>query len=97
MKYKNIYFLFGFNKQSKKSKNPSFGLNFGLNDPKMGPKWAKMAKFGKQNYLTKIALVYLCLCQNFRQIEEPKFWTEFWPKWPKWAQNGKIWQNKLFH
>ena len=29
-----------------------------------------MAKFGKINYFTKIALVYLCLCQIFSQIEE---------------------------
>ena len=60
----------------------------------MGP---KMAKFGKKNYSTKIALVYLCLCQIFSQIGEPNFWTKFWPEWPKWAQNGQIRQKKLFH
>ena len=37
---------------------------------KNGQNKAKMAKFGKTNYFTKIALVYLCLCQIFSQIEE---------------------------
>ena len=80
-------------KFSAKSKNPGFGLNFGQN----GQNGPKMAKFGKTKYFTKIALVYLCLCQIFSQIEGPKFWTQFWPKWPKRAQNGQIWQKKLFH
>ena len=56
----------------------------------MGP---KMAKFVKTNYFTKITLVYLCLCQIFSQIEEPKFWTVFWPKMakirPKWPNLAK--------
>ena len=47
---------------------------------KWPPKWPNLAK---KNHSTKIALVYLCLCQIFSQIEEPKFWTEFWPKMAK--------------
>ena len=39
---------------------------------KNGQNKAKMAKFGKINYFTKIALVYLCLCQIFIQIKENK-------------------------
>jgi hypothetical protein len=41
-----------------------------------------MDKFGKQNYLTKIALVYLCLCQIFSQINNLNFGLNF-------AQNGQ--------
>ena len=52
-----------------------------------------MAKFGKTNYFTKITLVYLCLCQIFSQIEEPKFWTilaKNGQKKAKMAKFGKI-------
>ena len=64
--------------------------------PNMSP---KMAKFGEKSYSTKIALVYLCLCQIFIQIGENNFRTQIESKYNHFAhfeakngpQNGQIW------